>query len=132
MPRRILLAAGHAVLAGDGQALVEGQVQSDRPVKREPAEGLRRAASPSRNPRPSRYAASEARGRGGCQHRARVEPGASLHRVDEGLRKECVAPHIPTWNCRAIGHFEDVLDRILRDLPSCENGMLQGLVGLTG
>jgi transposase len=39
-----ILAAGHAVLAGDGQALVEGQVQSDRPVKREPTEGLRRAA----------------------------------------------------------------------------------------
>ncbi|ENO79151.1 RNA-guided endonuclease InsQ/TnpB family protein [Thauera sp. 63] len=39
-----ILAAGHAVLAGDGHALVEGQVQSGRPVKREPTEGLRRAA----------------------------------------------------------------------------------------
>nr|WP_276206041.1 transposase [Thauera propionica] len=38
------LAAGHAVLAGDGQALVEGQLQSGRPVKREPTEGLRHAA----------------------------------------------------------------------------------------
>jgi putative transposase len=39
-----ILAAGHAVLAGDGQALSEGQVQPGRPVKREPTEGLRHAA----------------------------------------------------------------------------------------
>lgn len=40
-----------------------------------------------------------------------------------------VYPHTPTWSCRAIGRFEDVLDRIFRDLPSCENGMLQGPLG---
>lgn len=40
-----------------------------------------------------------------------------------------VFPHVPTWSCRAIGRFEDVLDRIFRDLPSCENGMLQGPLG---
>lgn len=39
-----ILAAGHAVLAGNGQALVEGEVQSDRPMKREPTEGRRHAA----------------------------------------------------------------------------------------
>ncbi|ENO74298.1 transposase, partial [Thauera sp. 27] len=39
-----ILAAGHAVLAGDGQALVEGEVQSGRPVKREPTEGVGHAA----------------------------------------------------------------------------------------
>ncbi|WP_287365769.1 helix-turn-helix domain-containing protein [Thauera sp.] len=39
-----ILAAGHAVLAGDGQALSEGQVQPGRPVKREPTEGLRHGA----------------------------------------------------------------------------------------
>ncbi len=40
-----------------------------------------------------------------------------------------VFPHVPTWICRAIGRFEDVLDRIFRDLPCCENGMLEGPLG---
>ena len=39
-----ILAAGLAVLAGDGHALVEETVQSGRPEKREPTEGLRHAA----------------------------------------------------------------------------------------
>jgi len=40
-----------------------------------------------------------------------------------------VYPHTPTWSCRAIGRFEDVLDRIFLDLSSCETGMLQGPLG---
>lgn len=39
-----ILAAGHAVLAGNGHALVEDAVQSGRPVKREPTREWRHAA----------------------------------------------------------------------------------------
>ena len=39
-----ILAAGLAVLAGNGHVLVEETVQQDRPVKREPTEGLCHAA----------------------------------------------------------------------------------------
>ena len=40
-----------------------------------------------------------------------------------------VYPHSPSWSCIAIGHIEDVLERIFHRASSCEGGMLRSRTG---
>lgn len=43
---------------------------------------------------------------------------------EQSFEKNCY-PHTPSWDCRAIGTFEQVFRRVFMSGSSCEGGMLQ-------